>query len=148
MARPWNQDFKFSDRERWVCIYPVYINSKRTVAEGRRIPKDKSIENPTYSEMRDVLANAGLTIGVENKVHPREQDPRDGRFRGRIRIQLREDDGTLKNENFPNRRSIMLHLGETIPKLKSRQQGGGGSTTSQPQSSGGQKKQKNKKGKR
>jgi hypothetical protein len=27
---------------RWICIYPAYINSKKTLAEGRRIPKDKA----------------------------------------------------------------------------------------------------------
>jgi hypothetical protein len=27
---------------RWMCIYPAYINSKKTLAEGRRIPKDKA----------------------------------------------------------------------------------------------------------
>ena len=26
---------------RWICIYPAYINSRKTVKEGRRIPKDK-----------------------------------------------------------------------------------------------------------
>lgn len=26
---------------RFVCLYPVYINSKKTLAEGRRIPTEK-----------------------------------------------------------------------------------------------------------
>lgn len=26
---------------RFICIYPVYINSKKTLAEGRRIPSEK-----------------------------------------------------------------------------------------------------------
>ena len=27
--------------DRWICVYPAYINSKKTVKEGRRIPKEK-----------------------------------------------------------------------------------------------------------
>lgn len=26
---------------RWICVYPAYINSKKTIKEGRRIAKDK-----------------------------------------------------------------------------------------------------------
>lgn len=28
---------KNSDRSRWICIYPAYLNSKKTCAEGRRV---------------------------------------------------------------------------------------------------------------
>lgn len=47
---------------RWVCIYPAYINSKKTLAEGRRISKGKCVENPTFQEIRDVLDAAGLNV--------------------------------------------------------------------------------------
>ncbi|XP_023255341.1 signal recognition particle 19 kDa protein [Seriola lalandi dorsalis] len=30
-----------ADKERFICLYPVYINSKKTLAEGRRIPAEK-----------------------------------------------------------------------------------------------------------
>ncbi|GFY69527.1 uncharacterized protein TNIN_24401 [Trichonephila inaurata madagascariensis] len=58
-------DKKYSDRERWICIYPAYINSKKTNAEGRRINKEKCVENPTCQEIRDVLDAASFQIGVE-----------------------------------------------------------------------------------
>lgn len=58
---------------RWVCIYPAYINSKKTRAEGRRITKQKCVENPTHQEIRDVLQAAGFRLGVENKLYPRER---------------------------------------------------------------------------
>merc|ERR1711976_1085084 len=87
-------DRKHTDKERWICIYPCYINSKKTVAEGRRIPQQKAVDNPTAAEMRDVLAGAGFVIGVENKVHPREVECRDTRLRGRIRLHFRNDDGS------------------------------------------------------
>ncbi|KAG8276355.1 SRP19 protein [Homalodisca vitripennis] len=86
----------------WICIYPAYINSKKTIAEGRRIPKDKAVENPTHQEIRDVLVAAGLNIGVENKVYSRERS-REVLYRGRIRVQLKNDDGSLVNKAFPTK---------------------------------------------
>lgn len=108
---------------RWVCIYPAYINSKKTQTQGRRLVKEKCIENPTHQEIRDVLVAAGLKVGVENKLYSRERS-KELLHRGRIRVQLKNDDGSLCNTNFPTRESLMSHLGEMIPKLKSRQNKG------------------------
>ena len=38
----------------WNTIYPVYINSKRTRNEGRRIPVDLCCEDPTINELESV----------------------------------------------------------------------------------------------
>lgn len=85
---------------RWICIYPAYINSKKTIAEGRRIPKDKAVENPTHQEIRDILVAAGMKIGVENKLYSRERS-KELLYRGRIRVQLKNDDGSPFNPDFP-----------------------------------------------
>lgn len=58
---------------RWICIYPAYLNSKKTLAQGRRLPRAQCVENPTHQEIRDVLLTAGLHVGVENKLYPRER---------------------------------------------------------------------------
>lgn len=58
---------------RWVCIYPAYINSKKTRQEGRKVRKDLCVENPTYQEIKDVLSVSNLRIGVENKLYSRER---------------------------------------------------------------------------
>lgn len=58
---------------RWVCIYPAYINSKKTRQEGRRIRKDLCVENPTFQEIKDVLSVSNLRIGIENKLYSRER---------------------------------------------------------------------------
>uniref|UniRef100_A0A6M2DD89 Putative signal recognition particle n=1 Tax=Xenopsylla cheopis TaxID=163159 RepID=A0A6M2DD89_XENCH len=120
---------KHSDRERWICIYPSYINSKKTLAEGRKIAREHCVENPTHQEIRDVLAASNMRVGVENKLYSRERS-KELLYRGRIRVQLRNDDGTPFNPEFPTRESIMIHLGKMIPQLKSRQ---GRSTTEQAQ---------------
>ncbi|XP_073980656.1 signal recognition particle 19 [Rhodnius prolixus] len=132
----WSTDKQHSDRERWICIYPAYINSKKTLAEGRRVPKDKAIENPTYQEIRDVLSAAGMKVGVENKMYSRERS-KELLYIGRIRVQLRNDDGTPLNPDFPSRTSVMLHLCSMIPKLKTRQGKAGGDHGSQGGGSSG-----------
>ncbi|XP_075230537.1 signal recognition particle 19 [Lycorma delicatula] len=146
MATIWSPDKKHSDRERWICIYPAYINSKKTLCQGRRIAKEKCVENPTHQEIKDVLLTTGLKIGVENKLYPRERS-KEMLYRGRIRIQLKNDDGTPVNKDLPDRESIMLYLCNMIPKLKSRatkQSAGDQSTQGGGSSQGGGSKKKGK----
>lgn len=52
-------------------------------------------------------------------------------------MQLRNDDGSPVNPDFPSRDSILLHLGTLIPKLKTRQskQSSGEQSSQQPSAS-------------
>jgi len=139
MTTNWSADKRHSERERWVCVYPAYINSKKSLAEGRRVPKDKGVENPTCQEIRDVLAAAGMKIGVECKLYPRERS-RELTYLGRIRVQLKNDNGSPCNPEFPDRDSVFLYCCNTIPKLKSRVGGKAGGQEQAQGSSGGAKK--------
>ncbi|XP_040436209.1 signal recognition particle 19 kDa protein [Falco naumanni] len=128
-----------ADKERYICIYPAYLNNKKTIAEGRRIPIDKAVENPTSTEIQDVCAAVGFNVLLEkNKMYPREWN-RDVQYRGRVRIQLKQDDGNPCLPQFPTRKSVMLYAAETIPKLKTRTQKMGGSDQSLQQGEGGKK---------
>lgn len=129
-----------------MCIYPAYINKKKSIQQGRRIAKEKCIDNPTHQEIRDVLVAANLKVGVDNKLYSRERS-KELLHRGRIRVQLKNDDGELYNDQFPSRESLMLHVCEMIPKLKSRQVKPGGEQQ-QPAPSTGGGKGKGKKGRR
>ncbi|CAG9795083.1 unnamed protein product [Diatraea saccharalis] len=120
MVTSWSPDKKHSDVERWICIYPAYLNSKKSLAEGRKLSKVYCVENPTHQEIRDVLVTTGLHVGVENKLYPRERS-KEMLYRGRIRVQLRNDDGSPIKDDFPTRESVMKFIGESIPKLKTRQ---------------------------
>ncbi|CAH1710468.1 signal recognition particle 19 kDa protein [Aphis gossypii] len=110
---------KPSDRSRWICIYPAYLNNKKTLAEGRIVPKKFAVENPTYQEILEVVKASGFNAEAENKQYSRECS-KEWHFRGRIRVQLKNDDGTPFNQMFPSRESLMKHCGVQIPKLKSR----------------------------
>lgn len=111
---------KHSDRERWICIYPAYINSKKSRQEGRKVAKENAVDNPSYQEIKDVLGVTGLPFLVENKLYPREKS-KELQCRGRIRVQIKNDDGKPIKGEFGTRDSVLLYLGKSIPQLKSRQ---------------------------
>ncbi|KAK0422629.1 hypothetical protein QR680_007685 [Steinernema hermaphroditum] len=128
-----------ADETKWVCIYPIYLNKKRTTTEGRRVKLDLAIENPTSQEIYDILNHAGLKCRIEKKMHPLDPN-RDMNMQGRVRVQLKKEDGKPADAKFPTRQSLMNYACEMIPKLKSRQSGGAG--PSQPAASGGKKKKR------
>lgn len=61
----------------------------------------------TINEWEWKLLNWSLP-GFQNKVYPREKEPRDMKFRGRIRVQLKKDDGTPLHDQFPNSELLSL----------------------------------------
>jgi signal recognition particle subunit SRP19 len=106
-----NPQRKHSEQSRWICIYPAYLNNKKTVAEGRRIPLDKACENPTCNEIRDVLLNAGFKVELEaHKVHPRELQKYELLYKGRVRVQLKTDDDKPVKENLDNSKFFFFLL--------------------------------------
>jgi len=133
--------------ERGICIYPAYINKKKSVAEGRRITKVVAVENPLTSEILAVCKDAKLATLPEDKVYPRELFKFDPACRGRVKVLIKNTDGTLCNEKLPNKKALMLYIATMIPKLKSRTQksSASGSQTSSQQSNQGQSKKKNRK---
>ncbi|XP_046839393.1 signal recognition particle 19 kDa protein-like [Xenia sp. Carnegie-2017] len=137
-----------SKPERWYIVYPSYINSKKTIAEGRRIPKEKACENPTVNEIKDVCQSQNLNCSVENKQYPRDS-AKDALCKGRVRVQLKNAEGNPINVLFKCKKDLFLYLGEMIPKLKSRQgkTQQGDLASSQTSVGNTNKKKKGKKGK-
>ncbi|KAL9951742.1 hypothetical protein ACROYT_G044466 [Oculina patagonica] len=137
-----------SSKDRWIVVYPAYLNSRRTVEQGRRVPKAKSADNPTVYEIRDVCLSQGLNCELENKCYPKDS-AKDALCKGRVRVQLKQSDNSFINERFQSRKALFLYLGEMIPKLKSRQSKSSQSESSNQQQGAGasSKKKKGKKGK-
>ena len=105
--------------DRRVIIYPSYINSRCSVAEGRRIPKDAACDAPNVLEIRDVLEKSmKLPCEVEDKSYPK-----DFWQRGRVRVTLKKEDGTPIAREFPTRRAVMLEIARLVPKHPGRQPG-------------------------
>lgn len=58
-------DGHISNIKKWNIIYPIYINSKKTIAEGRRISAAKACENPTCLEIADCCNHFKIPNAVE-----------------------------------------------------------------------------------
>lgn len=136
------------DKDRRIIVYPAYINSKRTVSEGRRIPADKACEDPHVVEMIDCCKYLKLPAEIEDKQYPRDW----WLSRGRLRVQLFNEGGTPINPEIPTRREMLLRIAELVPKHPNRHkkpgqksEGASGSGSSAAASSS---KQSSKKGKK
>lgn len=99
------------------------------------------MDNPSFQEIRDVCVAAGLNVISENKLYSRERS-KEIQFRGRIRVQIKNDDGEPLFENFSTREDVMFHVSKMIPKLKTRQPKQDGHSGGQSGTGGGKKKGK------
>ncbi|GMT00349.1 hypothetical protein PENTCL1PPCAC_22523 [Pristionchus entomophagus] len=135
-----------SDPSRWVVIYPCYLNSKKTTGEGRKISKQLAVPDPTVEEIVSIVNNGGFKVGAERKLHPRDPERDNHLLMGRIRVQLKNDDGTPVNTEVPNRMALYRYIAGLIPKLKTRLPGGTGAAAPTPSTSaaGGKKNKKKK----
>lgn len=64
-------------RERFV-IWPAYFDSKRTRGEGRRVPMQLSVPDPSLEEIRKAAERLGLKASIEEATHPRASWQRTG----------------------------------------------------------------------
>ncbi|URE43871.1 Signal recognition particle 19 kDa, partial [Musa troglodytarum] len=98
--------------KKWNVIYPVYINSKKTVTEGRRVSATKACENPTCIEIGDCCSYLKVPFAIElDKAYSR-----DFMQRGRVRVLLKREDGSLYNTDIGSKKQLMLRVAELIPK--------------------------------
>ncbi|KAI3812828.1 hypothetical protein L1987_17540 [Smallanthus sonchifolius] len=96
----------------WNILYPVYINSKKTIAEGRRIPALKACENPTALEIGDCCGHLKIPFAIEiDKAYSR-----DFMQVGRVRVMLRRSDGSLNNPLIASKKQLMLRIAELVPR--------------------------------
>ena len=56
--------------KKWVVLYPFYINSKKTIAEGRRISAELACEKPTCVEIGDCCSHLKLPFAIEVCLNP------------------------------------------------------------------------------
>ncbi len=104
----------YSDKSRWQTIYPIYLNRAKKQSEGRRVPLSKSVDRPSVIDLGEICLQLRLPYLIEgNKCYCRDYTQR-----GRIRVQLKQSDGTAYNANIHNKNQFLLYAGENIPKLK------------------------------
>jgi signal recognition particle subunit SRP19 len=104
------------DESRYTCIWPAYLDSQKTVAEGRRVPKELACDKP----LTDDIAYACLRLSLRHVIEPYKQYPRDWNSPGRVKVQIHEKDGSLINPEIPTKNALLLKLAELIPQLPTR----------------------------
>ena len=73
-------------------IWPAYIDAARSRSEGRRVPLDAAVEEPTLDEIAKAVQQVGYDAVVErDKTYPREYEQR-----GRVLVKGAED--STKND--------------------------------------------------
>merc|ERR1740138_841833 len=106
---------KYDSFDHRIIIWPVYIDAKKTVADGRKLSKSMCVEYPTMQELKEVLEHLGFESSYEEKAYPRDLT----QF-GRFRVLLKDPaSGAPKVEGVATRRELLQKVGELIPNLKS-----------------------------
>ncbi|MCJ1247104.1 signal recognition particle subunit [Trapelia coarctata] len=73
----------------WQCLYPVYFDSSRSRAEGRRVGKELAVSNPLASEIATAVASLGLQVMLDAW----KRHPKDWANPGRVKVCLKEGKG-------------------------------------------------------
>eukprot|EP00245_Coleochaete_scutata_P007595 TRINITY_DN23075_c0_g1_i1.p1 TRINITY_DN23075_c0_g1~~TRINITY_DN23075_c0_g1_i1.p1 ORF type:complete len:141 (+),score=37.29 TRINITY_DN23075_c0_g1_i1:171-593(+) len=106
-----------TDKSKWHIIYPIYINSKKSAAEGRRISISKACEDPTLREIEDCCQY----LKIHCEPEPLKIYSRDLFEQGRMRVQLKKADGTPVNPMVPNKKVLLMEIARLVPKHPGRQ---------------------------
>ncbi len=68
-------------------IWPAFLDAECTRSEGRRVPLDVAVEEPTVDEIAQAVQQVGYDAVIEReKTYPREYEPR-----GRVLVKDAED---------------------------------------------------------
>ncbi|MFB6121409.1 MAG: signal recognition particle subunit SRP19 [Halobacteriaceae archaeon] len=68
-------------------LWPAYFDADLTRAEGRRVPADLAVEDPSVDEIAEAVGQVGYDAVIERDVtYPREYDPR-----GRVLVKDADD---------------------------------------------------------
>jgi signal recognition particle subunit SRP19 len=83
-------------------LWPSYFDAELTRAEGRRLPVDQAVPEPTVDEIAKAVQQVGYDAKIErDATYSREYEPR-----GRVLVQGTED--TTKNDLV---RAVGAYLG-------------------------------------
>mmetsp|Transcript_2429 Transcript_2429/g.10442 ORF Transcript_2429/g.10442 Transcript_2429/m.10442 type:complete len:138 (+) Transcript_2429:105-518(+) len=90
------------DTSRWICLYPSYLDSAKTIDKGRKIAKAKAVDAPHAEEIYATVRFMGFEAVLEKKYYSKSfHYSTDLYSRGRIRVKLFDE----------NKKSIRPEIG-------------------------------------
>eukprot|EP01055_Gregarina_sp_Pseudo9_P005340 Gregarina_sp_Pseudo_9__5339@NODE_633_length_2452_cov_19_998342_g597_i0_p3_GENE_NODE_633_length_2452_cov_19_998342_g597_i0NODE_633_length_2452_cov_19_998342_g597_i0_p3_ORF_typecomplete_len170_score54_71SRP19/PF01922_17/2_4e25_NODE_633_length_2452_cov_19_998342_g597_i013721881 len=94
----------------WIIVYPHYLDSTRTIKQGRRLHKEFAVPAPEATDIASACSVLRLRWLLEDKCYPR-----DFLLRGRVRIELFKGDKLHPaNADVPNKRVLLRKLASVI----------------------------------
>jgi signal recognition particle subunit SEC65 len=104
----------------WAVLWPAYLDGTRTAAQGRKVPKNHSVDAPTLDEISKALAVVGVATAFEGK----KSYPRDATLVGRFRVDLFGPKGDALHESIPSRKVLFSKVAEQIKTSRTKAQSG------------------------
>ena len=84
----------------WRVLYPYYFDKTVSRADGRKVPANLAVDTPDVEDLKQMLIFLRIPMMIElNKRHPSDHF-----CVGRIRYQLKNEDGTWANPEIQNSR--------------------------------------------
>lgn len=96
--------------KRYQCLYPLYFDSSRSRAEGRRVGASEGVTNPLARTIIDALQALALPPAAQIAFEPAKMHPRDWANPGRVRIQLRDEQGRDCTGGKVRSKHELLHM--------------------------------------
>ncbi|KAG7362976.1 signal recognition particle SRP19 [Nitzschia inconspicua] len=114
------------DHKRFMVIYPSYLDSTKTIKQGRRIGKEHAVDTPTVSDISQALQS----LGLRHVLQPHKGYSRDPYTLwdnpGRVKVEtsvakiVELDDDDKENALGNAKRQLLLEIASRIPSLPSR----------------------------
>jgi signal recognition particle subunit SRP19 len=117
------------DHKDFMIIYPSYLDSSKTLKQGRRIGKEHAVDTPTVSDISQALQS----LGMKHVLQPHKGYSRDPSTLwdnpGRVKVEpavqkieiLEDDDDDDGNGSSGNaKRRFLLEIASRIPSLPTR----------------------------
>ncbi|CAG8551873.1 5860_t:CDS:2 [Paraglomus occultum] len=98
----------------WICLYPVYFDSTKSVKQGRKIVKDLSVPHPLAKDLAESIKALQLSLFFE----PHKRHPRDWENPGRLRVQLKMEDNTLVDPTIKTRKELMKRVAKLLRTIQ------------------------------
>lgn len=97
------------------CLYPIYMDSTRSISRGRRYPLSVCIKKPTFLE----LVKGLQMLGIEHQADPTKKHPRDPFICGRVHVNKKYEkryvvEGVLKV--ISDQRNAKQEIQKVIPE--------------------------------
>mmetsp|Transcript_11211 Transcript_11211/g.17019 ORF Transcript_11211/g.17019 Transcript_11211/m.17019 type:complete len:168 (-) Transcript_11211:3-506(-) len=110
---PWPITVSAMDTSTFITIYPTYIDSTKTLKQGRRLPAAQSVPSPCILDLSD----ACRSLSLRHVVQPWKGFSRDVESRwynpGRVKVDLSSANAATKLE-------MLKEIALTIPLMASR----------------------------